>query len=193
MGYMEEKINNEIIRQIIHIYSGLVILALSLILGLKLTAYIIFIFLFIFLLYINLTGSNKENGFMRLTREEENKIFPAKGAICYFSSLLFLASYEKIPFYAFLSALLALSLGDGFATLGGKAFKSKGKSLIGTFLGFIPLFLSYIIIGFSPYFSLIVSVFAMLIERVSVIDDNIFLPFSVASFSVIVSYYGISP
>jgi len=153
---------------------------------------LLFIFLLLLLLYINTSLSYREKFLIKaLTREKENQIFPAKGALLYFSSLLFLSSFEQMPLSAFIAAVLALAIGDGFSTLGGKAFNTKQKTFLGSFLGFIPLFFSYLLMNFSIPFSFIVAVFAMLIERLSFIDDNFLIPFSVSAFVILLYSYGI--
>ncbi|MEM4295360.1 MAG: hypothetical protein QXI89_02130 [Candidatus Anstonellales archaeon] len=182
----------EIIRQIIHIYAGIIIAAIALVLGLQITSYILFLLLLLILIYINSVlvygGPGRLNN---ITRKEENSIFPAKGAVFYFASLLFLSSFQHINLSTFIAACLALAIGDGFSTLGGRAFNTKGKSFIGSFLGFIPLLFSYILIGFPLIFSFLTAFFAMLMERYAVIDDNIWVPFSVAAWVSLLYTFGI--
>ena len=174
-------------RQLVHIFLGIALLAVALALGMESASYIIF---YVFVLYTSFLYATSI-GLMPLLKVfiRKEEVAPGAGALFYLASALFLASYPGMRMDVFAAALLALSLGDGFSTLVGSYFGRKhllnGKSLEGSLGGFLALFLAYVALGFPLMPSLALSLAFVLVELLSSLDDNITIPLVVAGVAML--------
>ncbi len=121
----------------------------------------------------------------RLERDEEKEVFPAQGAFFFFLSSTFVTSL--FPKHIAAAAIVALALGDGFATLFGRRYGKRrlshnlNKSLEGSLAGFFGCFAGSLL--FLDFWSSVInSVVFTIAESMHLefkgkrINDNIYIP-----------------
>ncbi len=170
----------ELIRQLMHIWLGIFLLAFYVFFGSYSTLLLVALLFLLSLLFVNFCHVGWcPIGLIRLERP-----LLGVGLIYYMAALLFLLSYSKIYPSVFIATLIALSVGDSSATFVGKLFgKHKlfgQKTLEGTIAFFIVTSLALLAGGYPTYFAITVAFFSALIELLSPINDNIIMPLGTA-------------
>lgn len=185
---MERK-NLEIGRQLIHIFVGLIIICMLLlvekqiILTILLIFFLLSVILSILSIYLKIPLiSNILSNFER----EHNKTFPGKGFVFFLAGTMLVIKIFSQD--TALVSLVVLTFGDSVSTLAGffgGQYKrdpfNKYKSIYGTILGILVAFLIGMIFV-NPIESFIASFFGMIAEAISIklgeqeADDNLIVP-----------------
>lgn len=179
----------EIGRQLIHIFVGILIISMLLIINKPIVLTILFIF-FLIAIILSILSTKLKIPFLSKTlsnfERDHNKQFPGKGFIFFLAgSMLVIKLFSQD---IALISLVVLTFGDSVSTLAGffgGQYKrnpfNKYKSIYGTILGILVAFLIGMLFV-NPIESFIASFFGMLAEAVSIklgeqeADDNLIVP-----------------
>lgn len=184
----KETIRKEIFRKLIHLCSAFIPLFLSFAYWLIISGLVLVVIIYIIAEILRLKGYKipiisfiTEKAARQ--RDENKFVFGPVTLVLgiLLAALILPLEYAKIGIYA-------LSFGDGFASLIGKAFGritipfTGGKTLAGSLACFTAVFICTLIVTRNPLITLLVALVAMLIEVLPLSDfDNIIIPIAIGS------------
>jgi len=183
--------NEEVKRQIVHITIGLGALAFLFLFGRGIFIGAVFFTILFGLILINRLYLGTKLPFIDWfikNFERKDVQFPGWGSACYATGVLLVSCFvTNINFIA--ASLIIIALGDGIATIAGKAGRmsipyNKKKKLEGSVAFFLSSLAGYLFIG-----PLIIpaAVVAMIVESLPIpMDDNLTLPIALIIFFMVV-------
>ena len=181
----------ELERQLLHMILGLLALAILLVFGRGILTGMMFFIVIIGLLLVNLTYLGKKTGIVELfvrRFERTNVPFPGWGSACYATGVLLVASFLTDP-NVIAASIIILAIGDGIATLAGKAGRirlpyNRKKTLEGTVAFFIASLPGYFFVGdiIIP-----IALIAAVVESLDLpLDDNVTIPVAITAVFLVI-------
>jgi len=183
------KNNLEIVRQLFHLILGIIIILLILFLE-KESVLIILFLAFLLMTFLALLSIKIKipvfSWFIEKLGREQEKKFPAKGAIFFLAGCLL--TFKLFTPDIALASITVLTFGDAISTLAGfygqkyrnRPF-SRFKTIYGTIIGVVVSFLIALLF-IEPIYAATAAVFGMLIESLAIklgeteANDNLIIP-----------------